>query len=337
MAVLALMALGCVIPPPQGRVTAASGAGAHARTPKTAPRPGENPFAGAAWYVDLASNASKQAERWRATRPDDAAAIERIASQPKADWFGDWNPNVSLAVDQRVTAIARAGGLAVMVIYNIPNRDCGLYSKGGAKAPASYKTWIRNVAKGIDDRRAVVVLEPDALGLLKKCLSEADQQARLELLRFAVTTLKANPGTAVYIDAGHSGWLPVAEAAERLRAADVEHADGFALNTSNYKSTEEELRYGREVSKLIGGKHFIVDTSRNGNGAPDVQGDVEAAWCNPDGRAIGHPPTTNTGEPLCDAFFWVKPPGESDGYCNHGPAAGMWWPDMALQLAKAAK
>src|SRR4051812_39166159 len=157
--VAVLMALGCVIPPPQGRVTAASGTKGPARTPKAAPRPGENPFAGAAWYVDLGSNARRQADKWRATRPDDAAAIERIASQPKADWFGDWNPNVALAVDQRVTEIARAGGLPVMVIYNIPNRDCGLYSKGGAKAPGAYKTWIRNVAKGIDDRRAIAVLE----------------------------------------------------------------------------------------------------------------------------------------------------------------------------------
>src|SRR5215471_7923771 len=231
---VAAAAPGCVIPPPQGHVVPATGATAAAavRTPKAAPRAGDNPFVGTAFYVDDQSSAKKQAETWRAARPDDAAAIARIAAQPKADWFGDWNPNVELAVDQRVTEIARAGGLPVMVIYNIPNRDCGLYSRGGAKAPASYKNWIKAVAKGIDDRRAVAVLEPDAVGLLKKCLSEADQQARLELLRFAVTTLKAHPGTAVYIDAGHSGWLPPAEAAERLRGAGVESADGFALNVS---------------------------------------------------------------------------------------------------------
>jgi len=329
---------GCVIPPPQGHVVPATpGLAAATKTPKAAPRPGENPFARAAFYVDDQSSAKRQADTWRAKRPEDAAAIERIARQPKADWFGDWNPNVELAVDLRVTEISRTGGLPVMVVYNIPNRDCGLYSRGGAKAPAAYKTWVRAVAKGIGSRRAAVVLEPDALPLLKKCLSPADQQARLELVRFAVATLKANPGTAVYIDAGHSGWIDPPEMAQRLVAGGVAEADGFSLNVSNYKSTDEELGYGREVSRLVGGKHFIIDTSRNGNGAPNVEGDVEAAWCNPDGRAIGAAPTSITGEPLCDAFFWVKPPGESDGRCNHGPAAGMWWPDKALELAKGAK
>jgi endoglucanase len=328
---------GCVIPPPQGHIVAASGGVPVSKTPKAAPRPGENPFAGAAFYVDHQSNAARQVETWRTSHPDDAAAIEKIASQPKADWFGDWNPNIELAADQRVTEITRTGGLPVMIVYNVPNRDCGQYSRGGAKAPGMYKAWIRNLAKGIDDRRAVAVLEPDALPLLKKCLKPADQQARLDLVRFAVETLKTNPGTAVYIDAGHSGWIEPPEMAERLKAGGIDRADGFSLNVSNYKSTADELRYGHELSRLLGGKHFIIDTSRNGNGAPDVQGDVEAAWCNPDGRALGTPPTTNTGDPLVDAFFWLKPPGESDGRCNHGPAAGAWWPDMALRLARGAR
>jgi endoglucanase len=32
----------------------------------------------------------------------------------------------------------------------------------------------------------------------------------------------------------------------------------------------------------------------------------------------------------------VKPPGESDGECNGGPAAGRWWPEYALGLAQRA-
>ncbi len=71
--------------------------------------------------------------------------------------------------------------------------------------------------------------------------------------------------------------------------------------------------------------------------APGVSGDDERAWCNPDGRALGTPPTTKTGDPLCDAFYWLKPPGESDGRCNHGPAAGAWWPQKALEMAQNAK
>jgi endoglucanase len=34
--------------------------------------------------------------------------------------------------------------------------------------------------------------------------------------------------------------------------------------------------------------------------------------------------------------LWVKEPGESDGTCNNGPAAGEWWNERALELAAAA-
>ena len=74
--------------------------------------------------------------------------------------------------------------------------------------------------------------------------------------------------TAVYIDAGHSGWLKPAEDAKLLKEAGIDEADGFALNVSNYKSTSTEIPYGKEISKLLGGKHFVIDTSRNGNGPP---------------------------------------------------------------------
>jgi endoglucanase len=56
-----------------------------------------------------------------------------------------------------------------------------------------------------------------------------------------------------------------------------------------------------------------------------------------------------TGDPLLDAYVWVKVPGESDGPCLRGtkgprdplrnvvdPPAGEWFPDMALELARGA-
>ncbi len=144
----------------------------------------------------------------------------------------------------------------------------------------------------------------------------------------------------MYIDAGHSGWQPVPEIVTRLKAAGIEEADGFSLNVSNYKKTETEIKYGKEVSKRLGGKHFVIDTSRNGNGPP-VEGckkaDDEACWCNPAGRALGTPPTSETHEPLVDAFLWLKKPGESDGQCNGGPKAGVFWQERAVELARNAK
>lgn len=43
-----------------------------------------NPLAGATWFVDPGSNARRQADTWRASRPADAAAIEQIAGQAQA-------------------------------------------------------------------------------------------------------------------------------------------------------------------------------------------------------------------------------------------------------------
>lgn len=333
----ALTLLAACIMPPKPPILPAGGPGTGKGSMPSRVEKGANPFAGAYFMVDPESNAARQVDQWRSSRPADAKAIEKIAGQPSAAWFGDWNPQIERDVYMYVYSRNKAGALPVFVLYNVPNRDCGQYSKGGARSRGSYQTWIDAVANGIGSRRAVAVLEPDALGLLTKCLSPADQQNRLELLKYAVHKLKALSGTAVYIDAGHSAWMKVDEAAERLLAAGIGEADGFALNTSNYRPTDELLEYGRKISAKVGGKHFIIDTGRNGNGAPDAPIDSEASWCNPDGRALGAPSTSNTGEPLCDAFFWVKPPGESDGLCNHGFAAGMWMPEAALALAKRAK
>jgi endoglucanase len=298
---------------------------------------GENPFAGVYFMVDPDSNAGRQVERWKESRPADAALLKKIADQPTAAWFGDWTPMIENAVARYVEAHARIDALPVFVLYNVPNRDCGQYSKGGATSGDSYKRWIDGVRKGIGTRRAVAVLEPDALGLLDKCLSPQDQRERLELIRYAVHELESTPGAAVYIDAGHEAWLPAEDIAKRLKLAGIDEASGFALNTSNYRATEALIDYGTAVSALVGGKHFIIDTGRNGNGPAEGNPGNESTWCNASGRALGIRPTVNTENPLVDAFFWVKPPGESDGTCNKGPRAGVFWPDYALGLAKRAK
>jgi endoglucanase len=287
-------------------------------------------LAGTNWYIDPNSNAKRQADAWRQSRPGDAAAMDKIASQPQADWFGDWSGDVRSAVSSRVSTITSAGALPVLVAYNIPVRDCHGYSGGGASSASAYRDWISSFAAGIGTRRAIVVLEPDALAGMD-CLSAADQSARLSLLSDAVSVLAGYSGVKTYIDAGHSRWQPASVIADRLKSAGVARASGFTLNVSNYLPTSEQRAYGDQVSALAGGKHFLVDTSRNGLGpSPDGQ------WCNPAGRALGDRPTTATGDPLADAWFWIKAPGESDGTCNGGPAAGQWWADYALGLARRA-
>lgn len=120
-----------------------------------------------------------------------------------------------------------------------------------------------------------------------------------------------------------------------LFKAGLARADGFALNVSNFQPDATARAYGAKISQGTSGKHFVIDTSRNGDGP--LPGDRAQAWCNPPGRALGTPPTDRTGDPLVDAYLWVKRPGESDGTCRGGPSAGTWWPDYALGLARRAR
>lgn len=287
-----------------------------------------DPIVGRKLYVDPNSNAQRQAETLRRSRPQDAELIARIASQPAAKWLGGWVGNIAREVDNAVSTITRADALPVFVAYNIPGRDCGQYSAGGANGSDAYRRWIRSFGDGLRGRQALVVLEPDALAGMD-CLSASRQQDRLALLADAVHVLKKS-GAAVYVDAGHARWHAPEKMAARLNQVDIAAADGFALNVSNYIDNASNIAFGEKLSKLLGGKHFIVDTSRNGLGT------AAADWCNPRGQALGVAPTTHTGHPLVDAFLWIKQPGESDGTCKGGPNAGSWWTEIALELSRAA-
>lgn len=288
-----------------------------------------NPLAGLTLYVNPNSPAATQAQTWQYSNPSWASMMHVLATQPTAVWLGEWNANVSETVRTAVAQAQSAGSMPVFVAYAIPQRDCGGYSSGGTNNPAAYASWIGQIASGIGSSKAIVILEPDALSQIT-CLSSSDQSARLSLIADAVTTLKKNPNTKVYIDAGHSGWIDAGTMAQRLNQANVSVADGFALNVSNFMSTSDETAYGAAISKQVNNKHFVIDTSRNGNGS-------DGAWCNPSGRAIGIRPTTATGNALIDAYLWIKVPGESDGWCNGGPSAGSWWPSYALDLVQNAR
>jgi endoglucanase len=289
-----------------------------------APAPKLSTSQSSALYVDSNSNAEAQANTWRTSNPTGAAKMDILAAQSVASWFGNWNTDVYSAVHDLVSRAAAKGQTPVLVAYNIPGRDCGGYSAGGSNSPSGYKDWINSFAKGIGSSKAIVILEPDALAGIT-CLSQPDQNTRLSLISNAVSTLKANSGTKVYIDAAHSGWVDAATMATRLKQANIDRADGFALNVSNFDATDVSTNYGKQVSSGVGNKHFVIDTSRNGNGS-------NGEWCNPSGRALGEKPTLQTGNSQIDAYLWIKAPGESDGNCNGGPSAGVWWPDYALGL-----
>ncbi|WP_151478049.1 glycoside hydrolase family 6 protein [Streptomyces albicerus] len=295
-----------------------------------------SPASASPFWVDPASPAARQVRQWeRQGRGNDARLLKRIADRPAAIWPAADNPEAKIR--EATAAAAREGRTAVFVAYNIPHRDCGQHSAGGAHDADAYQDWIGRFAEAIGDGKALVVLEPDAVAhIVDGCTPGEYHGEREQLIAEAIVRLKRQPGTRVYLDAGNPAWVQESwKLVDRLKRAGIVNADGFALNVANFQPDETTKEYGRRLSKDLGGKHFVVDTSRNGNGP--LHGDPSQAWCNPPGRALGTPPTTDTGDPLVDAYLWIKRPGESDGQCRGGPAAGQWWADYALGLARNSR
>ncbi|MGW3953776.1 glycoside hydrolase family 6 protein [Streptomyces sp. NPDC004752] len=273
---------------------------------------------------------------WVRDHPDDprAAVIgSRIADEPAAVWFTDPSTATVAARVRAVTSAAAAQGrVPVVVPYALADRDCGGASRGGAPDLAAYDAWIDAFAEGLGSGEVVVVLEPDSIAQAD-CLPAAARTARFASLARAGRVLKAaDPRARVYYDAGHSGWHPAARQAALLKeagAASAASSDGVFSNVSNFHATDAEIAYDRRVLAALGGPAdlgAVIDTSRNGNGAP-----ADGEWCDPADRRIGRPPTLDTGEDRIDGYLWVKLPGESDG-CKG--AAGTFTPEYAYELAR---
>jgi endoglucanase len=114
------------------------------------------------------------------SRPADAAQMDKIARNSQAQWMDGGTADVFTAVNNAVTTAAAVGSAPVLVAYNIPQRDCGGLSAGGTTI-TGYKGWIAAFASGLAGRKAIVILEPDALTQMD-CLSAADQTMRVNFM-----------------------------------------------------------------------------------------------------------------------------------------------------------
>lgn len=259
----------------------------------------------------------------------DADLLREISCRPQAAWLTRPDKDEMRKLAKELTLVAEAvGQVPVLVLYNAAQGNSILWRFGNQGQ--DYIDWMEAVADGIGDRKAWVILEPDALGM-SGSYNETDRAYRHDELKKAVRILKSNaPNARVYIDAANSGWWSGEYIAKLLDDVDVNLADGFALNVANYHYLENEIARAEEASEILGGNiHFVIDTGRNGNGSA-------GGWCNLPGKALGALPTRETGNHRADAFLWIKPPGESDGECNGGPPAGKFWLTYALELVENA-
>ena len=310
----------------------------------------DNPFAGARFYVNPEYVA--KIESTVASAPAQAERLRRVEAFPTAIWLDSVAKarRASHYLDEAMALEKQSAQpvVTVFVLYDLPGRDCAATASGGelpiGAGESRYKTeFIDPIAAQFRDHpsaRIAILLEPDSLGNLATNLSvprcAAAEQAYRRSIAYAVRTLSM-PHVSIYLDAAHAGWLGWDRNRTRIahifkevldEAGGVGLIRGFATNVSNYNTLSDgdgkrlepsdpcpdELTY---VDKLSGslaeagitGKGFVIDTSRDGRGGIRAKWGV---WCNAKGAGLGERPRASPA-PGVDAYFWVKPPGESDG------------------------
>ena len=300
-----------------------------------------NPLAAAQLYVDrTAGPAPRQVAQWnREGRRVEAERLQAIARQPVPVWLTGQKQDPYATVRDVTAAARKQGRLPAFVLYNVPGRNCGLYSSGGAADVDAYLSWVGSAAAALGKNKAVFVVEPDAVAqAVSGCLGAeraAGRMSRAATPRSASSSAsQAPPSTSTPATPAGSRtptrWPGPAHQRggprRRLRAQRRQlrdHLDQRRLRQVPLHASERDaLRRGHQPERLW--------TSAPGRG---TQKEGHRTWCNPAHAHIGTAPTTDTGVLGLDALMWVKQPGDSDGSCHAGaPEAGTWWPSYALKL-----
>ncbi|KAF1773299.1 1, 4-beta cellobiohydrolase [Phytophthora cactorum] len=250
----------------------------------------------------------------KSTYPELSTALGTLENYAIASWFTDRSSTEERAglLSRMLSQCPESSRLSI-VVYGIPQKDCagGFSTSGSVTDTNSYKIFLKQLTDTIGDRKVLYVVEPDAVGLLTQDNGCGASAGYLENLKVAVSALSVNPNAELYLD--------VATAMKDIGASG--RVKGITINTSNYRSNDECARYCTNFQNAMGSTAMscIVDTSRNYNGSPTND------WCNIPTAGIGRPPTSNTGYSNLDYFMWIKPPGESDGYCWGGQTAGSFF------------
>jgi endoglucanase len=299
-----------------------------------------NPLSGASFFVD------PQSEPAHAAKADPTLNV--IAREPGTARFGRFSfgkngvPDIQTAVSRYLAraAVQSPGTVPLLATYRILNGLCSGHRLSDSPAEAAdYHNFIEGFAQGIGSYRAVLFLEMDSI-ITMPCLSGHGKAVREHELSDAINTLNANcPHLVIYLDAGAADALHARDAARYLRASGVANIEGFFLNSTHFDWTSHEIRYGRQISRMTGGKHFVINTGENGIGPQrprDIVHQGMEVLCNP--RAgLGPLPTANTGYRSVDMFAWTSNPGESGGQCVAGaPPTGQYWPAYAKSLVQNA-
>ena len=240
---------------------------------------------------------------------------------------------------------------------------------------SEYIDVIEGHLKTYKSQPVVLVIEPDSLANMVTNIESTpacadSQNYYFDGHAYLLKKLGVFPNVALYLDIGHAfwlGWDDNREKAAKVYAKVIQSGApakvrGFVDNVANYTPWEDptlsrgpdtewnpcpdEKRYLEAMHKDftsagIQSVYFFSDTSRNGKKTDRKH---PGEWCNQTGCGIGARPKASpiSGMEYLDAFYWVKPIGESDGtsdtsakrydgYCGHetamkpAPEAGQWF------------
>jgi endoglucanase len=333
--------------------------------------PGANPLNGANFFVDGPAHGAAASAiasllgidpaslpdnlSWAQFQQDHAAAIAanpqarllaKIADQPEANRFSMYSegggPGAIYAQVHKVVCdnmAADPGSIPIFTTFFLYQAGyCESTGQILANRPR-FERQINEMARGIDRRPAVMLLELDAVGA-SKCMQQNEALRYWEGdMRYEIDKMAALPHTVVYIEGGYADSNGPGYTARVLNAVGIQKIRGFFTNDTHEDWTIDEVRWGERVSRLSHGAHFIVNTATNGRGPlipADRVREGNEVLCNPPGRGIGPLPQVSPGFADVDAFLWTAPPGNSSGSCNGGPPAGTFWAQKAAGLAALA-
>ena len=313
--------------------------------------PGQpNPLLGLNWFVDRMEPAYQTWSRWmRSGQTAKASTIWRLAREPRFRWFGKFTrPHMQKKVRGFLDRVQcdQPGTIPMMAVMRHQGQACNnSYRAGGEPEDRATMRWYDDFADSVGDTRVVIGFEPDSLGTID-CLAPDRRQDRLDVLRYGVEKLAQLPNATIYLEAGAADWEPAERTARQLRYIGIHKVRGFMLNVTHHEWTRESIRHGLDLSRRVGGKPFIVNTSYNGRGPLHYKKWLNRSqhkwrrinvWCHPGLRGLGPAPTTATSHPKVDAYMYVNRPGYSAGSCNGGPLpVGTWWPERGLMYAEYA-
>lgn len=316
-----------------------------------------NPLAGEKWYVDnkrsrfgVKGFREPAFGEYASSSGRTRALFGKIALTPRFFWFGRFSgdsldrqrglDDLRLRVCTFLADAERENAVPLVTTLRHLGRECNSrYLAGGAREDKAFRVWMDAFAEAVGDSRVVIAYEPDSVGTIE-CLAPSRRDDRIRLLRDGLERLSRLPNATIYLEATASDWQPVKSVASKLRRIGVSKVRGFMLNVTHFDWTTANIRYGRQLSRRLGGKHFIINTASNGRGPVHFrrrQGGRNRRIvinCHPLFRGVGPKPTTNTGNRLVDAFMWISRPGYSSGSCNGGPRVGEWWRPRALIMSR---